>query len=76
MKKYVLLIIMLFCCLNTYGNQKDKKYLEIKSTEKIDENKLSKYYSEKNEKFMKITGYILVNIVLVILFLLKKEGIL
>lgn len=33
-------------------------------------------FSEKNEKFMKITGYILVNIVLVILFLLKKEGIL
>ena len=50
MKKYVLLIIMLFYCLNTYGNQKDKKYLEIKSTEKIDENKLSKYYLEKREK--------------------------
>lgn len=33
-------------------------------------------FSEKNEKFMKITGYILVNIVLVILFLFKKEGIL
>ena len=33
-------------------------------------------FSEKNEKFTKITGYILVNIVLVILFLLKKEGIL
>ena len=53
MKKYVLLIIMLFCCLNTYGNQKDKKYLEIKSTEKIDENKLSKYYLEKREKELK-----------------------
>ena len=34
------------------------------------------FIKEKNEKFMKITGYILVNIVLVILFLLKKEGIL
>ena len=33
-------------------------------------------FSEKNERFTKITGYILVNIVLVILFLLKKEGIL
>lgn len=33
-------------------------------------------FSEKNEKFTKITGYILVNIVLVILFLFKKEGIL
>ena len=33
-------------------------------------------FSEKNEKFTKITGYILVNIILVILFLFKKEGIL
>ena len=33
-------------------------------------------FSEKNVKFMKITGYILVNIILVILFLFKKEGIL
>jgi|GEM_PF-1223903 hypothetical protein len=33
-------------------------------------------FSEKNEEFLKITGYILVNVLVMILFLLKKKGML